>query len=228
MKNVLLIFAFLTAVFFLSVKCTDKPAIEPQPVTTTTVPETTTTTTTTLPAVEEHDFVALSWEKKDADRIDWSNWMYEHMKTGYLERFDKAKDMERLCPKYYSLNDKQKMNVWGEFWSALTYYESSWNPKSQAVDVGSPDNRDSWSIGLTQISVRDYQNKFGYNFEQLLTPYRNLHLGFEIMAIQIQKTGLVILPNSSKYRYWAVILDGNKYSKVTQISAMTKKLSFCN
>ena len=44
------------------------------------------------------------------------------------------------------------------------------------------------------------------------------------MARQIDKAGLVVLPNASRYRYWAILLDGNKYQKIDQVRAMVRAL----
>lgn len=171
--------------------------------------------------------VALSWEKKVESRKEWSQYVYD---TIDIKVFDSAKDMARICTSYAQLNEAQKKTVVAELFSAMAFYESGWDQKSASVDVGNKDKRDTWSIGLLQISVVDQEwagiGKL-YNYDQLLTAKPNLHLAIAILQRQIKKAGLVILDNSSKYRYWAVLLDGNKYSKVSSITAMTQKLPFC-
>jgi Transglycosylase SLT domain len=172
----------------------------------------------------------LSWEK-DASRIEWSNYLFSKLSSDYKEAFLKATDGKRLCQKYDTLSLDQKIDVWAEMISSMAYYESSWNEKSASVDVGKQSQKNTWSIGLLQISVIDQQWSGGnlkYSYNELLTAKPNLHLAMQIMARQIEKTGLFILPNSSKYRYWAVFLDGNKYSKVGQITKQVNALPFCN
>lgn len=213
-------------VFIVVIGCVEeKPAvIEPTTTTSTTIAA---VTTSTLPAVKA-PLVALSWEKTKPTRKEWSQYIYGLMSSDYFAKFIAAKDWPRFCTKYDSLSLEQRATLFSEFFSATSFYESSWNEASQSVDVGTTTNKDSWSIGLMQISVRDYQNKFKYTFEQLITAKPNLHLAAEILAIQIQKTGLVILPNTSKNRYWAVLLEGNKYQKISQITEKTNALPFCN
>lgn len=172
--------------------------------------------------------VPLSWEIKP-ERKEWSTYIYGLIAGELFNTLDQAKDVERLCKKYKTLSFEQRVTVFSELISQMAYYESSWNQKSAAVDVGQADKKDTWSVGLMQISVTDQWGdlKLGYNYDDLLQPKPNLHLALKILERQVKSTGLVILPNSHKMRYWAVLLDGNKYSKVTQITAKTKALGFC-
>lgn len=170
--------------------------------------------------------IALSWEDGDPSRASWSDALTSAIRRD-LAVYAGAKDIERIVPKFKSLTDDQKVKALGEFYVGMAYYESGFNPKSQAVDVGTQSNRDSWSIGLYQLSVRDWQNKDSggpkFTFDQLLEGVNNIILANRTMVLQIQKTGLIILPNTSKSRYWAVILDGNKYQKVDAILARVRK-----
>ena len=178
--------------------------------------------------VTKKDRTTLSWESK-AGREAWSD-KWTSLIEGSLGSYTAAGDITRICPKFKSLTADQKVKAIGEFWVSVAYYESGFNPSSQAVDVGSKENRDSWSVGLYQLSVRDSANKKGpnYSFEQLNTALPNIHLANVIMTTQIKNCGKLILENSSKCRYWAVILDGNKYSKASQIIARTQSnASFC-
>lgn len=43
------------------------------------------------------------------------------------------------------------------------------------------------------------------------------------MRRQLKNTNTIILPNSSKYRYWAVLLHNNKYSKISEIKSRVLK-----
>lgn len=168
------------------------------------------TTTTTLEVKQK----PLSWNKP---------WDLDGLMVGYQQVLSAAKDLPRICPKFSTLSPLDQRLVLNEFIVAIAFYESSWNEKSSAVDVGTVENKGSWSIGLMQVSVIDYQNKFGYTYEQLLTAIPNLHLALEILSIQVSKYGILILDNSSKGRYFAVILDNNKYQKVEQIIARVRK-----
>lgn len=192
------------------------------------VPTTTTTTTTTTMPLRE--MPPLSWEKNHPERKIWSEYVYKMLGTTLWNTFDSADDVKRICPKYEDLSLEYRKHVIAEFWSQIALYESSWNPKSASVDVGSQSQKDTWSIGLFQISVVDQKNlgiTLGYSYDDLLIPFHNIDLAFKIMERQIQKTHLYILPNTNKNRYWAVILDGNKYSQVSQILSKTNAIPGC-
>jgi len=177
--------------------------------------------------------IDLSWESeklygKRSGGQEWSDALVESIKRD-MALYDAAKDTKRICPKYAALDESERIKAIGEFWVALAVFESSWNPKSAAVDVGKKENRDTWSVGLYQVSVVDKANREAtkYNYDQLLEPVPNIKLATEIMRRQLKNYGLLILPNSSKGRYWAVILDGNKYSKIPEIIARMKKTTAC-
>ena len=161
----------------------------------------------------------LSWERYPENR-PWSEYLYSMIHDYFIETFLKAKDLDRLHPRFQSLSRHEKIWVFCELFSSMAFYESGWNEKSASQDVGTAENKDTWSIGLMQISVVDQKNmglSLHYTYNDLLQAKPNLHLALTIMARQINKTGLVILPNKSPQRYWAVLLDGNRYSQVSQI-----------
>jgi nucleoid-associated protein YgaU len=112
---------------------------------------------------------------------------------------------------------------------ALSYYESGFNPKSESVDVGNKNDKGSWSVGLYQMSGNDGAAKaLGVDYLGLKDPIKNINVAMYQMNTQIKNTGLFILPNSSKYRYWAIILDSNKYNKVSDVIARVQKhAAFC-
>ena len=167
--------------------------------------------------------VALSWETKP-ERIAWSDSLMSRMDTDWA-LFDSAKDIGKFCPKYGSLPKQSRMKAWGEIWVGLAYYESSWNPKSASVDVGDPKKQDTYSIGLYQVSVVDQPWAGGgtkYSYDELLTPLANIHLATVLMRRQLKNTQTIVLDNSSKLRYWAILLSGNRYQKINEIITRVK------
>lgn len=185
------------------------------------------TPSTDLPTVPD-ERIALSWETV-AERAEWSDYMISKIKANKAT-YDAAKDVTMICPKYASLSERDQLKAWGEYWVALGYYESSYNPKSSSVDVGNPKNRGTYSDGLYQVSETDQGGKAMtgterfYKYTDLLKPLPNIDLAVAgIFPRQIRNGGLIFLPNSSKYRYWAPTLVGNKYSKIPEIIARVKK-----
>lgn len=171
--------------------------------------------------------IPLYWEKTTevhAERESWSDRLAQRIQEN-LDVLGNAKDIERICPKFDALERNQRVKALGEFFVALAYYESGFNPRSAAVDVGVASNRNTWSIGLFQVSVVDQQwaGNYDYSYEQLLGPHENIDLALTIMTRQVRKGGLFILPNSSSLRYWATLLEGNKYNEISAILARVKK-----
>lgn len=173
--------------------------------------------------------IVLSWENTTdphPERKPWSDHLTKLVDAD-MSIYDSAKDIEFFCPKFKSLDDQRKIKAVSEMWVATAYYESGYNPNSQSVDVGTKSDRNTWSIGLLQMSQVDqssYKLPFGFSFDDLLQPENNLTLGLAVMKKQIQRRGLIVVPTSP---YWAVLYRG-KYSKVDEISArVVAKTGFC-
>jgi hypothetical protein len=96
------------------------------------------------------------------------------------------------------------------------------------------------SEGLLQLSYQDegsYNLDCGFDWSKdkgytdsdarktILDPYNNLKCGIAIMARQLKNRRAITLPNSV---YWAVLKINGKYTQISGISAVTKKLAFCN
>lgn len=177
-----------------------------------------------VPSVE-----GLPWDSMVG--VDASDYLVSRLYEIYDSHIVKIKDGAKIHPQWASLTKDQQISVLAAFWVQVAKHESGWNPKSASVDVGTKGKRDTWSIGLFQISVVDQswakpRDKAKYTYEELLTPIPNIDLTIAIFKRQIDKEGLVFLKNSSKYRYWAVILEGGKYSKIAAITNVTKKITF--
>jgi hypothetical protein len=130
-----------------------------------------------------------------------------------------ASDVSELHVHFDSLPMDEKIRLFILLFKWMAYYESAWNPNSQSVDVGEKSDRDTWSIGLLQLSVVDQKNlgiPMGYNFDDLLLPVPNLKLGIEIMCNQVKKRGKIFIPkweHGNPALYWATICPGGKYDQ---------------
>jgi len=175
----------------------------------------------TAPTTPTGEHIALSWESGHSERSSWSDALLKYVDLKF-DSLDKAQDVADFCPKYKSLSKSDKLKAWGEIWVHTAYYESGYNPKSASVDVGSKDKKDTWSIGLWQMSVVDQSWSGGglkYSYDDLLTPGPNAHLAVQVMARQIDRKGRIVVSSGP---YWAVLYRG-KYSKVDQIQDRVKK-----
>ena len=171
--------------------------------------------------------------KKDPGgwKPEWS----QYIKNAYYNRpdleasFDQAKDIKTLRPDWFTLSTAQKCEVLAAFWKAIALYESDYNPKCASVDVGTPNNKDTWSIGLLQMSVIDQSNyglRLGYNYNTLLEPTNNLYLGMLVMDKQLKRRGRIFIPQGDIGTYWATIHPGGRYDKSSQIIKLVQAVKF--
>lgn len=170
----------------------------------------------------------LSWEQGHPERAEWSTFV-EHEIDLRLESLDLAKDVKLMRPDYRTLSRKERVMAWGELISAMTKFESDWNPKQSSIDVGKPGDKNTYSVGLLQVSVTDQDTlgmRFGYSFEDLKTPFKNLRLGVALLDKQIRMHGKIFIAKGEQGLYWAVLHPGGRFDKSSQIIAMVKRLKF--
>ncbi|GIL18428.1 MAG: hypothetical protein BroJett040_21790 [Oligoflexia bacterium] len=199
---------------------------------------------TSVPVTPVYKMEALSWESpKRPDAVNWSTHAFQVVDKEVFDKLDKASDADFFCPKYKWLERNQRVNFWGQLFSAVSYYESGYDPTSrmQETTMGSDPitGKPVYSEGLLQLSYQDIQwapyCEFDWSKDKnlsptdpkktILSPYKNLSCGIKIMARQIASKGSIILRSGV---YWAVLKDGGRYEKIDEIAAITKRLSFCN
>ena len=178
-------------------------------------------------------YLPLSWENTTEPHPERKAWSLalSTMLDGTIQTYLSAKDIELFCPKIKSLDKQKQIKAIAEMWVAIGYYESGYDPNSQSVDVGSKDDKDSWSIGLMQMSVTDQESygiEMGLDFKKLLMPENNIKLALAIMKQQIQKYGVIAIPLGGKGLYWATIHPGGSYDETQNIIKRAKdKTGFC-
>lgn len=182
-------------------------------------------------ATDLNNYLALSWESSShTERQAWSQKLRSLVSENYTT-LDKATDTTYFCPKYANLTKAQRVNVWANIFASMAYYESGWDPNSASVDVGTSSNKNTWSIGLLQMSVVD-QDSYGlstnYNYSELITPEKNLEVAVAVMSYIVKKKGKIVLTKGvDSGVYWAVIYKNGTYDKSSSIASMVKKLSYC-
>lgn len=198
------------------------------------------------PAITVFNFLPLVWEKTVKAAKEWSNMIYTIIKKEEpnLLGSNIADDIEIFCPTYRALDEKQRLNFWGQFFAALAMHESGWNPTSQFVEknISSKDSitkKQVVSEGLLQLSYQDQKNypfDCGFDWSKdnaltqkdptktILNPYLNLRCGIKILTYQLKKYGRITL---EKNVYWAVLKTNGKYSKIKEISKTTRALKIC-
>lgn len=173
------------------------------------------------PITEKKPITSKGWQ------VEWTEVLKKNL-SDCLESLNTASDIERIYPGYLNLKRDDQILVWCEFFKALAYYESGYNPLSESVDVGTKDNKESWSVGLLQLSGVDKKNHglaIGYDYERLKIPEFNLIQGLALMVNQVQKRGKIFIPNNEKGNpkaYWATLRPGNMYDKTEKILAAAR------
>lgn len=170
--------------------------------------------------------ISLSWERSDSSRAKWSDHMMSQIN---VETYLKASDITKFCPKIKSLTLAQQKKAIGEFWVSLGAKETkNWDPKSASVDVGTEEDKNTWSVGLFQMSVVDqknYNKDFGFKYADLQKAEPNITLANYIMEWIINRRGAITL---EKNVYWAPLRIGGRYDKIADIIERTKKEApFC-
>lgn len=203
------------------------------------------TTATPIPTQPDSAMKALAWEPSVKNSNLWSAYIYSviSLEEPQMLEADSALDADLFCPRYKQLNKNQRLNFWGQLLSAMAKFESGWKPTSRMVeDMGldAVTGKTIASEGLLQVSYQDakYYGKVGCNFDwekdkslaatdpkkTILDPYKNLRCGIRVMANQLKRKQLISFESGI---YWAVIKKGYARNKISEISAITKSLSFC-
>lgn len=198
------------------------------------------------PVIAFFDFLPLIWEKTIISAKGWTQMIYSVIKKeeSYLLGQNVADDIEVFCPTYRKLNEQQRLNFWGQFFAALAYHESGWNPVSRMLEANfthadSVTKLPVASEGLLQLSYQDepsYRIDCGFDWNKdkslavkdpkktILDPYNNLRCGIKIMSIQLKRYRTITMPSNV---YWAVLKTNGLYSKIPQIAKSTRALKVC-
>lgn len=185
----------------------------------------------------------LLWEAKSASNKAWSEFVYKVIREELANKLMAGtSDIEQFCPRYHTLDNEQRVNFWGLLISAMTKYESNFNPLSrmQETTMGTDPvtKKPVYSEGLLQLSYQDTQwatyCKIDWQKDKnlsptdpkktILDPYINLDCGLKIFANLVYKKNAIGVKSGA---YWAVIIPGGKYTKLAEIQALTKKMTGC-
>lgn len=168
-------------------------------------------------------------------KYEWNEYWSEIIRRNVypkLATFDAASDITTLRPDWKLLTDEQKCEVLVQFFKSLAFYESGYNPISESVDVGTKNNKETWSVGLLQLSGVDKENlnlPIGFDYEGLKDPENNLIQGIATMVNQIRKRGKIFITKGEKGNpsaYWSVLIVSGRYSQIKNILSEVKRIHF--
>jgi len=173
------------------------------------------------PQADPGTIPTLSWEKSDSSRAAWSSALWALIGQHY-DSFAKANDTSFFYPGFDKLDRAGKMRVWAEIICWLCYFESAWDQTCADQDVGTADDKSTWSVGLMQLSAVDCQSyniPLGYSFDDLKDPIKNLTLGTAILSRQFEGKGKWMIAAGESGLYFATLHPGGKYDKSDSIKA---------
>lgn len=219
--------------------CASKPAKD-TPSVTISKPSPTVAPTETPAVVDEHKFIdpaagvkyAAAWDGKVPDT--WTPMLVKILTDhGQLLLKKDIKDAAKYCPKFNSLNYKDRMQVYVALFSKMSQYESNFKPETKFTE-GFKDSKGKYVIsrGLLQLSVES-ANQSAYGCGATTT---NLHdvkfgltCGVKIGAHWIVKDGYMGSTLSSGQkgiaRYWSV--GRSSSGSNAKIAAYLKSLKVC-
>lgn len=176
--------------------------------------------------------IKLSWEDKNPKNSEWTKVVMQKVDKQF-QKLNSAEDTELFCPQYTFLQEPTKKQFWGEFISAMAFYESNWNPYSQLTEISlgvdSVTGKTVTSEGLLQLSYGDirWAKWCNFNWEEdsknnptvttILNPKNNLECGIGILANQINHHHKIVL---EKKAYWSILKINHKFQRIDAIRKM--------
>lgn len=190
-----------------------------------------------------YKMVPLAWESsKYPERTAWSQHLQKIILDDWSSLLPGADDITNFCPRYHTLDNNERANVWAQLFVAITKYESAYSPVSRmhetTMGTDPVTSQPVYSEGLLQLSYQDIKwapwCKFDWSVDKklsatdpkktILNPFLNLDCGVGIMAKQIKSKGAIVVSSGV---YWAVIKSGGRYQKINEIQSIVKALSLC-
>ncbi len=184
------------------------------------------------------------WEARSAlEGHRWTHFSFDTIDKYGVNLISGARDVSDFCPSYAKLGRDQRISFWVFFASAVTKYESAFDPTSRmketTMGIDPVTKKPVYSEGLLQLS---YQDKLAYPFcdefdwesdkkldpkdprKTILDPHKNLACGLKILDWQVKRFGAI---SFDRGQYWAVLKANGRYTQVKAIKRLTRSLAFC-
>jgi hypothetical protein len=176
------------------------------------------------------------WKVQSENYTQYAAFILDHFAPNMINGPHFLTSGHSLCPKYNSLNRRERIEFWVHFISAVTKYESGYKPNMRYFEstFGYKDSvtqEPVYSEGLLQLSYQDGKSykecspAFSWSQDKLLPrtslektifdPMRNLYCGISIMNRLITKKKTLFYDTG---HYWAVLKPSGKYGKVPLIT----------
>ena len=183
------------------------------------------------------------WEARSSSTKPWTTHSYEVVDRFAPNLIPGSSDVTQFCPKYFALSLNEKRNFWVYLVSAIVKYESAFNPTTRyretTMGIDPITGEQVYSEGLLQLSYQDklaypFCDEFDWSRDRLLSrtdptktifdPFKNLRCGIRILNWQVRRFNKIAVDRG---QYWVVLKPYSRYSKLSEIRALTSGLSFC-
>ncbi len=184
----------------------------------------------------------LLWEKVSSINRVWNDPTFKVIEKETRSLLAGADDVTKFCSNYEKLSITKQIIFWGYLISAMAKFESGFKTTARFKETGLGTDAVTglpvYSEGLLQLSYQDIRPypfcEFDWNKDKNLAgtdpkktvfdPIKNLRCGIKILDSVIQKQKKITTKSGA---YWAVLIEGGKYQKIKEISALTQSLPFC-
>ncbi len=188
--------------------------------------------------------VAALWEtaQPKAGKA-WTDHAFQVVQTYGASLKAGPQDVTTFCPSYYSLSEEQKVSFWVYFVSAITKYESGFDPLSRMREPGlGTDPVTGQHVSSEVLLQLSYQDSRNYSFcnvldwnadrhlspndprKTILDPFKNLSCGIRILDRQVQRHHLIAFGTGN---YWSTLKPNGSHGQVAAIKALTHQILFC-
>lgn len=185
--------------------------------------------------------VDLLWEEARPDTDPWTQHLLATIDKDYSATLlPGSRDITNFCPNYHSLNDTKRIQFWGHLISAITKFESAFDPTSRmkepSLGTDKVTRNTVYSEGLLQLSYQDsgWIPNCEINWQKdknlgpkdprktILDPYINLSCGTWILVNQIRNRNQIAVSSGA---YWAVLRPG--HPRLSSIQSLTRQMPGC-
>ncbi|NCN39650.1 transglycosylase SLT domain-containing protein [bacterium] len=175
----------------------------------------------------------VRWEDEHSQGARWTAFVHDEMESlGKNLLATTPADIGEFCPNYSKLSRGNKKNFWTYLLSAMTEFESNFNPSLQYRE-NFKDSKGNYIIsrGLLQLS-QESANGYSCNIrdaQDLHNPFTNLSCAIRIIDRWVGRDKRIAGQVSGGWRggarYWSVLRTSG-HNRVTTIKRWTS--SFCS
>lgn len=192
------------------------------------------------PVEPPFNYEKLTWEDGTSAKEVWSIRTMEQLIDSAPLYAASVSDIKTFCPKFATATGEQRINFWAMLISAIAKYETNNNPLFRLQKAGTDPVTllPLYGEGIMNMSYQDHlfipQCAFNWDLDKVLLPTAstktildpivNLKCAVIMLGNQINTSRKIVLDSGA---YWSTLKSSSSAKKITEISAITKSLTFC-